>query len=124
MTEKEEQQVDAQDADDVKSSPADRRRQFAEHIKRWQKSGLTQTEYCRRNGLKWSTFHYWRKRLGSTTQAVTLVQVPVGFCQESRRPVSGHGLTLLLRDRYKVEIGDDFNSATLIRLVETLERFS
>jgi hypothetical protein len=101
----------------------DRQRLFEDHIRRWHNSGLTQTEYCRRNDLKWSAFHYWRKRLAATSQAVTLVQVPIGLSGD-RPTFSGQGLTLVLGGRYKVEIGDHFNPATLIRLVETLQRFS
>lgn len=122
MTKVQDHGVDLQKARQTDVSPQDRRRQFEEHIRRWRNSGLTQTEYCRRHDLKWSTFHYWRKRLEATSQAVTLVQVPIGLSNEGS-VFSGQGLTLLLGNRYKVEIGDHFNSATLVRLVETLERF-
>jgi hypothetical protein len=80
---------------------------------------LTQAEYCRRNELKWSTFYYWRKRLQDNTKAVTLVQVPVSTnigCPSVRE------LTLILADRYKVDIGDNFNPSTLAKLVDTLEQ--
>ena len=50
-----------------------------------------------------------------------LVEVPVGFNSDGLVP-SGQGLTLLLGDRYKVEIGDNFNPSTLSRLVDTLGR--
>ena len=29
----------------------------------WERSGLTQAEFCRRKGIKWHCFHYWRKKL-------------------------------------------------------------
>jgi hypothetical protein len=73
--------------------------------------------------LTWSTFHYWRKRLAETSQAVTLVQVPVGFNGNGSGPW-GQGLTLVLGGRYKVEIGDNFNASTLARLVDTLGQLS
>jgi hypothetical protein len=114
--------VDSQHTDQAQASK-DRRCQFEEHIRRWRSSGLTQAEYCRRNGLKCSTFHYWRRRLGTTSQAVTLVQVPVGF-NGGASGTWGQGLTLILADRYKVEIGDNFNASTLARLVDTLGQWS
>ena len=122
MTKVQDHGIDLQKAKQTDVCPQDRRRQFEEHIRRWRGSGLTQTEYCRRHELKWSTFHYWRKRLEATSQAVTLVQVPIGLNGDGSI-LSGQGLTLLLGGHYKVEIGDHFNSATLVRLVETLERF-
>lgn len=95
--------------------PAVRRRQWQEHIEQWRSSGLTQKEYCRRNGFRCSTFHYWRKHLETSDAAVTLVQVPIGF--NGDRSASGYGLKLLLGDRYKIEIGDKFHPSTLARLV-------
>jgi len=119
MTNAEDHGVDSQDTDQTEATPKDRRRQFEEHIRRWRSSGLTQAEYCRRNKLKWSTFHYWRKRLETSATAVTLVQVPFGLNGDGSGP-SGQGLTLVLGGRYKVEIGDNFNATTLARLVDTL----
>lgn len=55
------------------SQGAERRRYWKEHIKRWQASGMTQKDYCQRNGLKWSTFHYWRKRAQEPSVPVSLV---------------------------------------------------
>lgn len=121
MTKAEEHGVASQEANPANANPADRRRQFEAHIKRWHSSGLSQAEYCRRNELKWSTFQYWRRRLATRQAAVTLVQVPVGFNSEGLGP-SGQGLALLLGNHYKVEIGDSFNPSTLARLVDTLER--
>jgi hypothetical protein len=100
-------------------TPEERRRHWQDHIDQWQSSGLTQKEYCRRNGFNWSTFHYWRKRLQEKTNAVTLVQVPV---RKNIGVSSGRELTLILTDRYKVYIGDNFNPSTLAKLVDTLER--
>jgi len=79
MTEAEDHGIDPQLTDRTEATPKDRRRRFEQHVRRWRSSGLTQAEYCRRNDLKWSTFHYWRKRLATSAAAVTLVQVPVGF---------------------------------------------
>ncbi|MHC4215300.1 MAG: IS66 family insertion sequence element accessory protein TnpA [Planctomycetota bacterium] len=119
MTEAQTEAIEPQEAKESGTTPTDRRRQFAEHIRRWRDSRLTQAEYCRRNELKWSTFHYWRKRLQDKPTAVTLVEVPVRknlSCQPC------HELTLILGDRYRVEIGDDFNPSTLAKLVDTLGR--
>lgn len=111
--------TEPQEGEQRDTLPEDRRRHFGEHMRRWRSSGLSQAEYCRRHGLKWSTFHYWRKRLQDKTNAVTLVQVPVSkyiACP------SGRELTLILGDHYKVDIGDNFNPTTLAKLVDTLGR--
>jgi len=119
MTDTQDEAIEPQEAKQTDNTPEDRRRQFKEHMRRWRNSGLTQAEYCRRNELKWSTFHYWRKRLQDSATAVTLVRVPVSK-NLGRQPCQE--LTLVLGDRYKVEIGDNFNAATLARLVDTLRQ--
>jgi hypothetical protein len=119
MTEEQVKTTEPQQAKQNDPSPEDRRRQFEQHMSRWRSSGLTQAEYCRRNGLKWSTFHYWRKRIQDSSTAVTLVQVPVSR-HMSCQPVQE--LALILGNRYRVEIGDKFNPSTLAKLVDTLER--
>jgi len=119
VTDTQDQAIDSQEPKQTKITPKDRRLQFQEHIRQWRSSGMTQAEYCRRNELKWSTFHYWRKRLQEKATAVTLVQVPVSK-NLSFQP--GQELTLILGDRYKVEIGDDFKPSTLAKLVDTLGR--
>lgn len=122
MTNAKEHVVDSQDTDQTGASPEDRRLLWEEHMKQWQSSGLTQAQYCRRNELKLSTFHYWRKRLKEKATAVTLVQVPVGFNSNGRWCRPCQELTLVLGDRYKVEIGDHFNASALARLVDTLDQ--
>ena len=111
--------IDLQGASQTNVKPKDKRSQWQEHMERWQSSGLTQAEYCDRNGVKLSTFRYWRKRLASPDTPVTLV--PVGFGRDGSAS-SAQELTLVLGDRYKVEVGDNFNSSTLARLVDTLAR--
>ena len=99
---------------------AARRRYWREHIERWQASGMTQKDYCERNDLKWSTFHYWRKRVQEPPVPVSLIRVSLGAGTGSKGMVDWPGLVLFVGDRFKVQVGDEFNAATLARLVETL----
>ncbi len=34
------------------------------HLDRWGKSGLTQVEYCKKNGVNPGTFAYWKNKHG------------------------------------------------------------
>jgi hypothetical protein len=43
---------------------AARRQSWEKKIRAWVKSGLTQSEYCKRNGIPLSSFGNWRRRLG------------------------------------------------------------
>jgi len=39
---------------------------WKEKYSEWRKSGESQRAYCRRNGISFSTFGYWRKRFGES----------------------------------------------------------
>ncbi|NOX90727.1 MAG: transposase [Calditrichaeota bacterium] len=38
-------------------------------IEQYQKSGLSQAEFCQQTGIKKSTFHYWLKKYRKESQA-------------------------------------------------------
>jgi len=39
------------------------REKWQVHMDSWEKSDISQAEYCLRNGVKYKTFLYWRKQL-------------------------------------------------------------
>ena len=41
---------------------------WQKHQRRWEKSGKTQAEYCREQGISLSSFSNWRVKLGSGEQ--------------------------------------------------------
>ena len=102
----------------MSSRSVEKRRQWSSHVEQWQSSGVSQKEYCRRKGLKLSSFYYWKKRLKQNASPMALVQVPVKLAGCSQ------GLVLIVGDCYKVEIGDNFQPSTLTRLVKTLGQLS
>ncbi|HHD63892.1 MAG TPA: hypothetical protein ENK96_05930 [Desulfobulbaceae bacterium] len=47
------------------------------HISAMDRSGLSLAEYCRRHGLSYNAFRYWRRKLGKGAGTpVSLVPVP------------------------------------------------
>lgn len=52
---------------------------WQDHIKAWEKSGLSQKVYCNEQGIKLATFGLWRKRLR------TLEQERISFIKSSPR---------------------------------------
>jgi len=96
------------------------------HIAGWKTSGLSQQVYCQNNHLAVATFGYWRSKL----------KLPVGTSDKPRfYPLavatahqtacfqkSEHAIRLVLdRQRFIIEIDDEFSSATLQRLILALE---
>ncbi len=93
------------------------------HIDALERSGLSVAEYCRRHGLSYHAFRYWRRKLHKGTgTSVSLVPLP-GFVLQGESRRHGRGgvpLVLSFKGRFTIEVRDGFSPATLARLVSTL----
>jgi hypothetical protein len=97
------------------------RQHWKEHIRRWKESGLSQSEYCRKHGLKANRFWYWKKRLMPVRSQASLVEVPLrGAKAESFLTVEPIYLTV--NGNYRVEIKKGFDPASLEEIVRLLIR--
>jgi len=59
------------------------------HLHNWEKSSISQSEYCRSNDLNYSVFHYWKRKLSKfriISSSAKLVQSEY-FSQD---PFPGH----------------------------------
>jgi hypothetical protein len=99
------------------------------HIRAWRESGLSQAEYCRLHHLKPHQMIYWRVRMPdesstlSPTADHSLVEV---FPHQSSKQFGSDdqpsaALHLLVGDRFRVEVQNGFDPATLRQLIFTLE---
>lgn len=48
---------------------------WQQHISEWEKSGLTQTAYCKQQNIKLANFGYWRNRLNKSNPSRKLIPV-------------------------------------------------
>jgi len=93
------------------------------HITSWEKTDISQAEYCRRNGLSSRSFAYWKKRQGcAKVNSVSFVPVPLAPPMDVGTQVGRASLCIVLDDQYRIEVGDGFFPLTLQRLVHALER--
>ena len=58
---------------------------WEKHIKAWRTSGLSRNAYCQREGLKPTTFDYWRPLIVANDADINTVQ----------QAVSGNDITLV-----------------------------
>jgi hypothetical protein len=89
-----------------------------------QQSGLTRAEYCRQQKLSYHALTYWQRKLSAkpSSKRTTLVPVPLkSLMDQSTVQSKRAALRVVLSDKIAVEIGDNFSSATLTRLLATLE---
>jgi hypothetical protein len=107
----------------------EKRRYWQAQVEAWRGSGLSQVEYCRRQGLSPRAFSLWKHRLGGAKQAaeaeeVEFVSFPLVAAEDPSVVPGGAqasaALTVVVNDRHRVEVGDGFSAATLARVVQTL----
>lgn len=101
------------------------RTRWAAHVAAWQSSGLSQSAYCRRQGLSLASFGYWRRQLRTdepdanvpVTQALVPIQVapaPV--------PLSSPWVEVCLSNGLRVRcpgVGDAASVAALVRALSS-----
>ena len=92
-------------------------------VQQWQGSGLTQKEYCNKQGISIERFGSWKRRLELEAQSHsgTIVAIPskiVSTALLAMRPTLG----LVVKEQYRVEIPNAFSPATLEAVLEVLNR--
>ncbi len=88
---------------------------WKEHSEAWKASGLTQEAYCEQEGISYNSFVYQHNRLTSEPK-----KTPLHFIEAKLRPVpmsSQSSLQLLLPNGIRIDIGTEFNSAVLQRVL-------
>lgn len=104
-----------------------RRKSWEKHIRKWEQSGLTQVEYCRKHGISDKCFVYWKKRilLKPEEKPLSFVQIPVPEFFPDKKDINAlDSLTVLLGNNIKIEINKNFDPDTLKKAVETLRSMS
>ena len=92
---------------------------WADHIRVWEGSGLSQIDYCRANNLSRHHFTYWKCKNSRKNNPVKFVPV-VSKSSKSSLHRSIEPLKVHVGDKYLIEVGEGFSGGTLIRLINTL----
>jgi hypothetical protein len=93
---------------------------WKQHIDSWQETGLTQTEYCRRNNLKHHQLVYWKKRFLKTETDVSFVPIKLEDLLDIPAPPESASLSLAINNHFKIEIRPGFNAQLLHELIFAL----
>jgi len=91
-------------------------------VERWGRSGLGQKGYCIKEGISVERFGYWKRRLEREAvgnRGERLVAVPSGIV---RSALSQGTLSLVVKDRYRIEIPETFSPVTLEAVLQVLHR--
>ena len=66
---------------------SERGRHWQRFVAGWRRSGLTQTEFCRRHGVKHVTFCWWKRQLTERESRVTSARTWVSATRRADDPV-------------------------------------
>lgn len=104
--------------------------EIAQLIAAFRSSGLSQREFCQRQGISRHTFqHHWQKRRGREEgergrgqQLLAVQVVGRGGRKEKQEGGEDAGLVVVLGRGRRIEVGLGFDEATLEQVVAVLER--
>ena len=90
----------------------------------YETSGLSQIEFCRKQGVSLATLARYRKRRaqGAVTPGDRWVAVEVSASHRRLESGAGSGLVVALPSGRRIEVGRGFDSRTLVQLLGVLER--
>ena len=93
------------------------------HIEEWNKSGLSQKDYCNKNNLKISTFGYWRRKLSETPikkdeifEVNKKMRLPFDLRREPVMELTVNGVT--------IKFGMDMTINRLVEIVKALKELT
>ena len=106
---------------------------WEKHIKAWRTSGLSRNAYCQREGLKPTTFDYWRPLIVANDADINTVQqavsgnditlVPVAVAPGGPRPAPhpvGQPLKLKSPFGWEMQLPSNVNTRWLIDVLRQL----
>jgi len=97
-----------------------KRSYWKQHIDSWQETGLTQSEYCRRNNLKHHQLVYWKKRILKTETDVSFVSLEFEDLLDIPAPAKRASLSVVINNHLKIEIRAGFDAQLLRQLIFAL----
>lgn len=106
------------------------REQWRELVGGWPGSGLTQAQYCERQGISMGSLYRWRAVFGGEHQAgggltrsraeASVRRLPVQFSEALGPPRPERVLSVVFGGGVRREVLPGFDAATLARVVEML----
>ena len=102
-------------SDNRDKTPAGKRKFWEKQICLWQESGLSQSEYCRRHGIKSSQWFYWRRRCRDVESNLTLVplKLPSLNLHANKMPA----VRVITPNGFTIELDVDVSVALLPQLI-------
>jgi len=101
-------------------SPKGKAQFWEGHIQAWRESGLSQSEYCRRNELIRHRFWYWRRRIQQAGKE-SISFVPVALRSSPVAPALPlTSVSVTTPNGYRIELESGFDPDLIGRLMHSI----
>ncbi len=87
----------------------------------YKNSDLTIVQFCKSRNISRSTFHNWKQRFDQQSKQNFLIPVSVSPSLKSLESSSSSGISLIINDKYEIQLEKQFHTETLTRLIKELE---
>jgi len=95
---------------------------WKKHVSLWEKSNLTQAEYCRQHSLRATTFSNWKYKFMKQSESLELVPVTLPSEQSfGAKCIKGSGFYFAI-GAHRLEIENDFDPVTFMNILKCLEQ--
>ena len=97
--------------------------QWSERITAWESSQLTQSDFCKQQGLVYGTFVYWHSQLKKLNTSAMQPE-PISFLPVTVKQDRQTALILRINDRHSVELYPGFDPVLLRQVVQAIHTSS
>ena len=93
---------------------------WRDQIKSWKRSGLSQSEHCKQNGIDEHLFSKWKIKLikNKGSDERKLMQIPIKLENDFSKPDE---IELVIKGHYRIIVQSGFNPETLKRIIKAIE---
>lgn len=108
------------------TSNTSKQKHWENHFSFWRESGLTQRQYCLRQGIAISTFSYWIRKLRKESAEPRPPRFYPLTVKSSSTPLNKQGFHTGVRlslsnGKFKIDLAKEFSESTLKKLITILE---
>lgn len=95
---------------------------WPQHNQAWERSSISQKEYCLQHGLRLSAFGYWRRKLTRSGQSKAQVAEFVKISTATAKAPRVSGLDLVIGDEVVIRIENNVDPELLIKVIQAVRR--
>lgn len=92
---------------------------WKDKVNEFNRSGMTQKEFCLKHELSYWSFNSWKRRIESSSEENSLVEIIPKTISCLSAPEES--FEIILSDKIRIKIPDNFSEENLSRIIKVLE---